>query len=216
MPTEKFYKLDNEKRQKIINSMKKEFSKESFHDASINKIVEDAGISKGSFWVYFESKEEAIEYLIELHVENERKISKDIFARNNGDIFKSFVELYDYLSKESEEEFLQIKLMSNIFKSLIMDGEKCIHKGKAPAEDMLENVKIDSSNLNLKTEDDVLSLLKLLNYSMRINLIDVMSKKCDKKNARERFLKQVEILKYGVSKEKWEERFLNVEIEKIL
>lgn len=206
MPTEKFYNLDPEKRQKIINAMKKEFSKNSFHDASINRIVEDAGISKGSFWVYFDSKEEAIEYLIELHVCEERAQSKVIFEKNNGDIFASFIELYDYLSKESEENIMQIKLMANIFKSLIMNSEKCIKKGNEPAKDMLKNLKIDISNLNIHSSEELLSLLKLLNFSMRINLVDVITGKVDKESAHKSFLKQLEILKYGISKEKREEK----------
>ena len=73
MPTESFYKLNQTKRQKIVDAMRKEFSRVPFYEASINKIVEDAGISKGSFWVYFESKEEAIEYLIESQLKKERK-----------------------------------------------------------------------------------------------------------------------------------------------
>ena len=201
MPTEKFYNLDPEKRQKILNSMKKEFSQHSFHEASINRIVEDAGISKGSFWVYFDSKEEAIQYLIESHLEKERKKSKQIFLKNNGDLFKSYIEIYDYLSKCKMTK-MERDLMSNIFKNLIANGEKCIQK--EPGENVIEITKnvVDTSNLYLKEDDDLIGLMKILNFAMRMNLLDVMNKKVTSERARARFVREVEILKKGISKEK--------------
>ena len=199
MPTENFYKLDKEKRQKIVESMKKEFSRVSFHEASINKIVEDAGISKGSFWVYFESKEEAIEYLIESHLEKERKKSKQIFLNNNGDLFKSYIEIYDYLAK-SKISKTERDLMANIFKNLILNGEKCIPK--EPGDNIIEITKnvVDTSNLDIQNEEDLMDLMKILNFIMRTTLVDVSAKKITAEKGKEKFIRQIEILKKGISK----------------
>ena len=49
--------LDEKKRIKIINSAMEEFSKNTYDKASTNRIVEKAGISKGSLFNYFRSKE---------------------------------------------------------------------------------------------------------------------------------------------------------------
>ena len=117
MPQDSFFKLEEKKQKKIVDAMKKEFSRVSFHEASVNKIVEDAGISKGSFWVYFESKEEAIQYLIELHLEKERKKAKQIFKKNHGDLFAGYLEIYDYLAKNKPAE-KERKLLTNIFEVL--------------------------------------------------------------------------------------------------
>ena len=127
MPTENFYKLDSGKRQKIVDAMKKEFSRVPFHEASVNRIVENAGISKGSFWVYFKSKEEAIEYLIESHLEKERKKSKEIFLKNKGDLFQSYLQIFDYLAK-CKVNRVEKDLMANVFKNLIANDEKCLQK----------------------------------------------------------------------------------------
>ncbi|MBG0763851.1 MAG: helix-turn-helix transcriptional regulator [Tissierellales bacterium] len=48
--------IDEKKKIKIINSAMEEFSKNSYDKASTNRIVEKAGISKGSLFKYFESK----------------------------------------------------------------------------------------------------------------------------------------------------------------
>lgn len=55
--------VDKEKRDNIINSAMKEFSKNTFQKASTNIIVEDAGISKGLLFHYFASKERLYKYL---------------------------------------------------------------------------------------------------------------------------------------------------------
>lgn len=199
MPTENFYKLEKGKRQKIVDAMKKEFSRVPFHEASINKIVEDAGISKGSFWVYFESKEEAIEFVIESHLEKERKKSKEIFLKNNGNLFDSYIEIYDYLAK-SKINKIERDLMSNIFKNLITNGEKCIPK--EPGDKIIEITKnlVNTSDLDLQNEEELIDLMKILNFIMRTTLVDVSAKKITAEKGKEKFIRQIEILKKGISK----------------
>lgn len=55
--------VDIEKRDNIINSAMKEFSRNTFQKASTNIIVEDAGISKGLLFHYFGSKANLYKYL---------------------------------------------------------------------------------------------------------------------------------------------------------
>lgn len=200
MPTESFYKLEKSKRQKIIDAMKKEFSRVPFHEASVNRIVEEAGISKGSFWVYFQSKEEAIEYLIESHLAKERKKSKEIFLKNQGDLFKSYIEFFDYLAK-CKINRTEKDLMANIFKNLITNQEKCLHK--EPGDNLIQEIKniVNTEHLNLVDDDDLIGLMKILNYAMRVNLLDAITKKVPLEQARSRFIRQVEILEKGISKE---------------
>lgn len=58
MPKETFLNLSKEKQNKILNAAKKEFERASLEQASIKNIVEEAGIARGSFYQYFESKED--------------------------------------------------------------------------------------------------------------------------------------------------------------
>lgn len=81
--------VDIEKRDNIINSAMKEFSKNTFQKASTNIIVEDAGISKGLLFHYFGSKDKLYKYLVyfcfkvitEKIVEELDWEQKDIFLR---------------------------------------------------------------------------------------------------------------------------------------
>ena len=60
MPKETFVKLPEEKKDKIIKAAKKEFARVPFEQTSIKNIVEDADIARGSFYQYFESKEDLL------------------------------------------------------------------------------------------------------------------------------------------------------------
>ena len=56
MPKDTFYNLSDEKREKILTAAKKEFARAGIKDSSIQKIIEDAKIPRGSFYQYFENK----------------------------------------------------------------------------------------------------------------------------------------------------------------
>ena len=60
MPKETFMNLPDAKKNKIIRAAKKEFERVPYEQASIKNIVEDANIARGSFYQYFESKEDLL------------------------------------------------------------------------------------------------------------------------------------------------------------
>jgi TetR/AcrR family transcriptional regulator len=66
MPKQTFFNLPDEKRQHILNTAIDEFADNDFGDVSISRIVERAGIAKGSFYQYFEDKEDLHGYLLDL------------------------------------------------------------------------------------------------------------------------------------------------------
>ena len=69
MPKQTFFNLPEEKRQQIIDVAIDEFADNDYANASISKIVARAGIAKGSFYQYFEDKEDLYGYLISLIAE---------------------------------------------------------------------------------------------------------------------------------------------------
>lgn len=58
MPKQTFDKLPQEKQERILAAAKKEFTQVRYSDASINQIVKEAGIPRGSFYQYFEDKKD--------------------------------------------------------------------------------------------------------------------------------------------------------------
>ena len=64
MPTSTFFRLPEEKRKRLTEAAWDEFTKVGFSAASINKIIQEAHIPRGSFYQYFADKEELFRYLL--------------------------------------------------------------------------------------------------------------------------------------------------------
>lgn len=84
-----FDKLDEEKKAKIINVGITEFAQYSYNESSTNRIVKNAGISKGSLFKYFQSKEGLYFYILDYIItelissmgKRIEKLPKDLFKR---------------------------------------------------------------------------------------------------------------------------------------
>ncbi|MBI5951143.1 MAG: TetR/AcrR family transcriptional regulator [Chloroflexi bacterium] len=66
MPKQTFLNLPEEKRQAVIDAAIDEFADYGFEASSINRIVANSGISKGSFYQYFEDKMDVFKYLMDV------------------------------------------------------------------------------------------------------------------------------------------------------
>ena len=64
MAKQTFLNLPEEKRVKIFNSLKKEFSRVALKDALVSNIVKDAEVPRGSFYEYFEDIDDACYFVI--------------------------------------------------------------------------------------------------------------------------------------------------------
>lgn len=88
MPASIFFELAPDKRERIISACIAEFAKYGYHNSSTNRIIAASGISKGSLFKYFESKEELYLYILDLAASemiadlNEKAVglSSDIFT----------------------------------------------------------------------------------------------------------------------------------------
>lgn len=93
MPKDTFYNLPQEKRQKIEDAALSEFSANNYDQASINQIIELAGIPKGSFYQYFQDKKDLYRHLLELIVKRKIEFLSPVMANPDGTDF--FTLIYD-------------------------------------------------------------------------------------------------------------------------
>jgi TetR/AcrR family transcriptional regulator len=61
----KFFNLDPEKQDRIINAAIKEFAQKGYDNASTNEMVKEAGISKGLLFHYFKNKKQLFFFLFD-------------------------------------------------------------------------------------------------------------------------------------------------------
>ena len=65
MPKQTFFNLAAKKQQRIIDAAMNEFAAHPYLKTSINRIIKDANISKGSFYQYFQNKKDLYKYIID-------------------------------------------------------------------------------------------------------------------------------------------------------
>ena len=65
LPSATFYNLPEEKRERLLRAAREEFSRVPYESASVNRIIQSAGIPRGSFYMYFTDKEELFGHLMD-------------------------------------------------------------------------------------------------------------------------------------------------------
>ena len=200
MPKETFLKLSKEKQQKVINAAKKEFARVPIENVSIKNIVEEADIARGSFYQYFESKEDLLIYILRENSEKLNTKLKDKVKETNGDIFKLYIFLYDSMIEEFTNNPDQ-ELFKQIFINLKSSDENVFDLvRKTKPQDIIEYYEqIDKNNLKIENHEDLVIICDMLNVITRRALIKNFKNK-SKEDCRKMFLKEIEYLKYGIEK----------------
>lgn len=84
-----------EKKSELLEAALNEFSSKKYEDASLNSIIKNAGISKGTFYYHFKDKQELYIYLLESSSKAKWEfINKNIkpsSTEERGDIFDMFM-----------------------------------------------------------------------------------------------------------------------------
>lgn len=202
MPTETFHHLSEEKQQTILNAAKREFASVPFHEASINKIIKEAGISRGSFYMYFKDKEDL--YLTIARCEGDQLflIVREILRDNHGDLFLTYEALYERFYPmffEDAEFSLPKNLLLNMnFKSenLLVVENKICHK------DYMDEILtvLDTSTLDIEDEKELFHLIDMMNLLLIHSLVLSSKKREMKEQIRNRYLRQLYFIKKGVEK----------------
>jgi AcrR family transcriptional regulator len=96
MPYPRFNKLPVEKRTKLLDIAAQEFAKYGFEDASVNRILEQAHMSKGAAYYYFEDKVDLFCTVIQYAMERLKLIDTqfDVASLTPETFWPTFAELH--------------------------------------------------------------------------------------------------------------------------
>ena len=117
MPSSTFLNLPAEKQEKLLEAATREFSHKPFNEASINQIIKEAGIPRGSFYMYFQDKEDLLRYLLKGYVDQLFMLLEEFLLRVRGDIFQALLDLYDFVQTKADQMDLgEIGAMTGIIR----------------------------------------------------------------------------------------------------
>lgn len=202
MPTNTFFNLPAEKKHKILKAANKEFARVPLEQASIKNIVEDAEIARGSFYQYFENKQDLFDYIMTSKTGDMEKNLIEMIEQENGNIINIFINIYDHLIEVGKIR-RNNKLFRQIFEN-IKTSDNLMLTRKEEMNKKLEKILQDlySKNkdiLNIKNEEEFKLVIEILSAITRRRIVASLKYK-NSAEAREDFLKEIEYIKRGILK----------------
>lgn len=199
-----FYNLSEEKKNHLFDAARRELIRVTYHEASINRIVKDAGISRGSFYTYFDDKYDLVRALMSEFFSVIGKQVEGVLKSSGGDIFTMFLTVFDTTVNYTADED-EMKLFKSLFQTLHMTVEP--HESKAMFDEVnrTEGMRkiaemVNLENLRFTEETDVLDLLDVLFALTRKATIHAMAGKESVGEARAGLERKLAIVKYGALK----------------
>lgn len=193
MPSKTFFNLEKEKQDKIIMTSMAEFAKCDYPEVSINQIIINSGIPRGSFYMYFADKEDLFSYLIEINHQKLSELTKKVIIKNNGDIYSSFLMLYDEIIDEVNRNDWEF-IFKNFFIFINLKKEKLRID---PFDKLYEYVKTDLDGCELK-EIDLATSFNFLMQNLFMALADEF--RFNDSHLRNIYVNRLRMLCYGIYK----------------
>ena len=199
MPSDTFLRLNDEKKKKLIDASFKEFSLNNFNDASINRIIKDAGISRGSFYMYFVDKKDLYFYLLEQYSEILIDNMKKDLINNKGDLFKMFQDNIrrTYNSFKNNNINFFKKSLENV---TIMEESKQTFgfRDKRLLKELIPNINLELLNDNARRHIEVIFAINM--HLLMVTLIKLLKSDSLDEEILKDYYEQLDILKYGCIK----------------
>lgn len=200
MPTSTFENLPENKKKIILEASIKEFKRVLLSDASINKIIKDANISRGSFYTYFKDIKDLYMYTLKTYQKKFYDIANEATHETKGDLIETTKKIYEKIIedyKKDKSEFKHIFLNMNydisIRNQLGYDLE-CRYK-------LIElTSKIDKKNLNIKKEEELFYIIDIIIGIVVHGLVEIFINDRDAESIKQKLDKQIQIIKEGIYK----------------
>lgn len=112
-----FYNLSDEKRGRVEKAVLNEFANPETEKVSINRIIKEANISRGSFYQYFDDKIDLVEVLFRCLADALFDETEAGLRETNGDVFAVYEGLLDYAVGKGNIEANKV-MIKNIINNL--------------------------------------------------------------------------------------------------
>ncbi|MBM7553769.1 TetR/AcrR family transcriptional regulator [Thalassobacillus pellis] len=203
MPKQTFFNLKEEKKRKLIEAAREEFSRVSLYDASITNILKTAGIPRGSFYQYFEDKEDAFFYLLNEHAEERHQNFLSSLEKYNGDLFLAMTEVYrnvlDYSQGQGNSNFIRNALLNMNYKIEHTFTKHLMEKSRGQRANEIYNL-VETDSLNIALEEDFYHVMQIMIAITFHNLVHCLSNDFTTEEALDKYTKEIELIKSGLMK----------------
>lgn len=197
MPTPTYFNLPKEKREAIEQASILEFANHTFSEASINQIVKASNISRGSFYQYFEDKEDCYLHILTMIAKEKMELFGTIVNRSEQD---SIFDEYEQMLEATIEWIKQKPLYYQMGMYMDMDDsefiQKLIKRNQASMDYFIQLVKRDQDRGLIKSSINPVVLVDML-WSINRNTLMQFYLKQDFDGMRIHVKEMIAIIKGG-------------------
>lgn len=198
-----FYNLPDAKRERVIRAIMAEFAGNDSDKVSINRIIERADISRGSFYQYFDDKVDLAEVVLKSLVDLSLEELFRAVSVSNGDIFYVYTKAFDVIAGFRQDEE-QCALMTNLVRNMRVSDSLISTYISTRCRGFEELKKLNTSfsreKLRMESDEDMLTLQQLLNAVLQGAVYRVYGKEEDAEAVRAGFIKKIDIIRRGAEK----------------
>ena len=202
MPTELFYRLSSVKQQHITDAIKAEITRVPYEEFSIYNVVHQSGISRGSFYQYFTSKEDIFLYLLSEY--NRKIIEKFIqsLQTHDGDYFIGLEEAFRFsvrmfCYKESRIYRQHLFCNAEFYERIWRDNDFSAEKHPVLRQGL--NL-INYEKLIVNNEKELRSFIKICMSLVAGECITLITTNASEAAACESFMEKLDLLKRAFQK----------------
>ena len=199
MPQQTFYNLTKQKRTKIFDAGFKEFSSNNYYNASINSIVNDASIPKGSFYQYFIDKDDFYWYIINRVLDEQILKYDKLLEGANGNFIKAEEHLFFHFAVLLEN-YKYRNLIRNVFDSSYYDITNSLISSGGVDYDMIYGLISQKRAKIVKkmSKDEFVIVFSMMRNILNNSIITLISKDLTTKDAIHFYQTQVNFLLKGI------------------
>ena len=207
MPTERFNKLPEEKKKAIRDAAMEECIRVPFEKVSINKIIQNAGISRGSFYTYFEDKRDVVRYIFSDTADKLKDFWTTSVVSNGGDLWSASEELLDqaitFAQKGKTFQMLQSFVLYQDFDKLFSEVHGGNQMGEKKGNEILAALYEVTDRANFqKTDMKSFTLLVSMIMACVMESIGWYNRHMEsEENIKKIFREKLEILQHGICKQ---------------
>ena len=207
MPTERFYKLPEEKKKAIRDAAMEECIRVPFEKVSINKIIQNAGISRGSFYTYFEDKRDLVRYIFSDTADKLKFFRTKSVVTHGGDLWIASEELLDqaiiFAQKGKMFQMMQSIVLYQDFDKLFAEIHGSNGVGEKKGNEILEALyEVTDKEKFRKIDMDSFGILVSMIMGCVMESIGWYNRHMEsEENIKKIFREKLEILQHGICKQ---------------
>lgn len=202
MPKDTFYNLPEEKRKRILDAAAEEVIRVPASEMSINKIIQKAEISRGSFYQYFEDKHDLIQYMLSDYINILKDGIRTAMENCQGNIFDAALLVVDgviFLGRDEKNQ----RGMKHIIGEA--DKKECSLEFMLGLQNEIVEILVggvDRSLLKSDRHEEVVLLARLIFLLLKNAAIECLLDIGHADRVKLEFIGQLKMIKEGAEREK--------------